>query len=228
MANLPPGRRRRKRRTRTKTWLRRAAATLALAALLIPSDLGLPIRKLIAAAAELPDALSLLALRSPHGRAGGNLHTSKPRRMPQVAMDGPSRTNSGPFVPEERVLAEVRTRSPALPGLDTGAPDTGFAPDEAPGLDSAPADFTPFVGPPLGGGSGGFEPPIFSISDGIPPVPPSRPDVPLPPIPPAPPAPPKPPPVPMVPEPATWMTMMLGFFALGTALRRRSGVMRRA
>jgi len=221
MANVP-GRRRWKRKTETRIWSRRGAVALALAALLVPSYLGLPIHKLIAAAAELPDALSLFALRSPNGRAGGNLHTSKPRRMPQVAMEGPSRINSGPFVPEERVLAQVRMRSPALPALDTSAPDTGFVPDVVPTLELPVGEFAPFVGPPLGIGSGGIVPANFSFTDVIPPVFPSRPDVPLPPSPPPPSV------VPVVPEPATWMTMMIGFFALGTALRRRNGVMRRA
>jgi len=219
MANMP-GRRLWKRKTETRRWSRRGAAALALTALLVPSYLGLPIEKLIAAAAELPDALSLFALRSPHGRAAGNLHTTKPRRMPQVAMRGPSRINSGPFVPEERVLGQVRMRSPAIPALDTGAPDTGFIPDVVPTLELPRGEFPPFEGPPLG--PGGILPANFSFTDVIPPVFPLRPDVP------PPPGPPPPSLVPLIPEPATWMTMMIGFFALGTALRRRNGVTQRA
>ena len=227
MANVPLGRTPLKRDTRTKMWSRRGAVTLALAALLIPSTLGLPIRNLIAAAADLPDVSSLLALRSPHGRADGTLRTSKPRRMPQVAMQGPARTISGPFVPEERVLGQVRMRSPELPALDTGAPDTGFVPDVLSAQIPSPGEFAPFVEQPLSGGSAVSAPPIFEISDVIPPVPPLGPDVPLPPILTGPPVPETPPPVP-IPEPATWVTMILGFFALGMALRRRRDMIRRA
>lgn len=57
-----------------------------------------------------------------------------------------------------------------------------------------------FIGPP-GGGGGGFVPPPVT--------------------PPGPPNPPPPPP-PGVPEPATWLSMLMGFGILGSAFRRRS------
>lgn len=213
----------RRRKSRTGSRLRGAAALLALGAMVMPNLLGLPIRKLIAAAAELPDALSLLAARSPDGRADGNLRTSKPRRMPLVATGGPSRALGAPFVPEERVLAGVRTRAPEFPAPDTGGgPDADLAQNNMPTIEGIPEDFAPFMGPRLGGGSGGFVP-TNSFLDAIPPVPPEFPELPL--IPPGPPAPPSPPPPPApvlaIPEPATWFSIMLGFFALGGALRRR-------
>jgi len=186
---------------------------LALGVLVMPTDIASPIRKLIAVAGELPDALSLLASRSP-GRASGNLRTSKPRRAAQVPTRAPSRAASLPFVPEERVLAEVRTRSPLFPEPDVGgAPDIGPALDSPPALFEAPLNDIAPSPAPSPGGYFGFTPQISFID--IPPVPPTQPPI-------APSLPPVPPTiVPMVPEPATWVSMMLGFFALGAALRRR-------
>lgn len=179
--------------------------------------------------AVLKDPLSLFAERSPGGRAEGALLPTKP--------------------PKERVLSTVRERDPAgtLPGVDdpvvAGVPEAagpgGPAPEErvlsgergglpgggggAPGGFGGPGGFAPF------GGQGGLIPegPPTVLGAGPPPgVPgtdtPGGDPNPNPGIPPGPP--PgllDPPGVSPVPEPATWAMMLLGFFAIGAALRRR-------
>lgn len=174
--------------------------------------------------AVLKDPLTLFAERSPGGRAEGALLPTKP--------------------PRERVLSTIRERDPTgtLPGVDdpvvAGVPETagpgGPAPEERVlsgerdgfpgGGGGAPGGFAPF-----GGAPGGLIPENF-VTPGDPGTPggpgdpgpgdpgPGGPDNPGLPGPPpglldpggAP-----------VPEPATWAMMLLGFFAIGTAIRRR-------
>lgn len=174
--------------------------------------------------AVLKDPLTLFAERSPGGRAEGALLPTKP--------------------PRERVLSTIRERDPTgtLPGVDdpvvAGVPETagpgGPAPEERVlsgerdgfpgGGGGAPSGFAPF-----GGAPGGLIPENF-VTPGDPGTPggpgdpgpgdpgPGGPDNPGLPGPPpglldpggAP-----------VPEPATWAMMLLGFFAIGTAIRRR-------
>jgi len=183
--------------------------------------------KAAAILAALKDPLSLFAERSPGGRGAGALLSTKPGK--QAALMDPG--------PEERVLSQVRDRDPdfgglpALPGLD----DPAFAPD--PGVDGLPGgggfpggggggggpggggfpgggggpfagpfspQFIPGGGGPPGGGPPGSDPPGSGPpgtdppgGGGIPPV------------------------TSAVPEPATWAVMILGFFAVGAAARRR-------
>jgi hypothetical protein len=152
--------------------------------------------------AALADPLSLFSDRSPGGRGAGPLLSTKP--------------------PHERVLSEVRDRDPDLgiaPGIE---PVFGLAPDGlAPG-GGAPPGGDPPTGDPGGGlpGDGGFpgsdgapssapffnpgQPGFLPFSSG--PAAPSGPG----------------PGIGAVPEPATWAMLILGFFAVGAAMRRRA------
>lgn len=142
--------------------------------------------------ATLLDPLSLFAGRSPGEREGALLPT-------KLAKAGP----------EERVLSEVRDRDPGIGGALP--PDPGLLPDAAlpgsrigDGLPGGPAGgFAPFGLPfaPPGGPGDGFIP-----GGGTPPFVP----------------PPTNPPVSAVPEPGTWMVLILGFFAVGWAMRHRA------
>lgn len=146
--------------------------------------------------ATLLDPLSLFAGRSPGEREGALLPT-------KLAKAGP----------EERVLSEVRDRDPGIGDPPAAPPASGLLPDAA--LPGAPAEgalpgggdpggsFAPFglpFGPPGGpgdsfvpGGPGG--PPFVPPPTG---------------------------PVSAVPEPGTWAVLILGFFAVGWAMRRRA------
>lgn len=144
--------------------------------------------------ATLLDPLSLIAGRSPGEREGALLPT-------KLAKAGP----------EERVLSEVRDRDPGIgdppadPGLlpDAalpGAPGEGALPGGPAGEPFAPFG-TPFGGPGdpgpsfIPGGPGGSPPFTPPPGGGIPSG---------------------------VPEPGTWAVMILGFFAVGWAMRRRA------
>ena len=150
--------------------------------------------------AALADPLSLFAERSPGERGGGALLSTKPGG------------------PHERVLSEVRDRDP--PAGDPPA-DFAIAPEDlaalpggAPGAGGAPGDPG---GDPLGdrffapSGPGGFGGPAFlPASFGSPP------GGPIPPV-----IDPIIPGAGGVPEPATWAMLILGFFGVGAAMRRR-------
>ena len=162
--------------------------------------------------AALADPLSVLAARSPGARPAGALTQSKPRREPN---------------PAERVLAEALTRPTGAPAFgdfpaapfDIGAPDLPFAGPESllPVVDvaGAPAPIgggiypgpgisvTPDVSGPGGGGGGGGSGGGGGGggTSGETPVPPIT------------------PPVASVPEPGTWLTLVLGFGAVGGGLR---------
>jgi hypothetical protein len=155
--------------------------------------------------AALMDPLSLIADRSPGERGAGALLSTK------LAKAGP----------EERVLSNVRDRPPAAGDADSGMLPPGndlFAP--APGSDVLGSNGGPSGGGiPGGGGEGpaglgppGFAPfgaPFAGPEGEI--IPGRAPFV-------------SPPTVPIasaVPEPGAWAVMILGFFAVGAALRRR-------
>lgn len=183
--------------------------------------------------AVLKDPLSLFAERSPGGRAEGALLPTKPPRervLSTVRERDPAGTLPGvddPVVagvpeaggpaPEERVLSGERE---GLPGSGGGAP----------GGVGGPGGFAPF-----GGAPGGLIPENFATA---PPGGPGDPGVPGDPGNPGPgpdgpgnPGIPGTPPTGIVdppgggspvPEPATWAMMLLGFFAIGAAIRRRT------
>jgi hypothetical protein len=186
--------------------------------------------------AVLKDPLTLFAERSPGGRAEGALLPVKPpkeRVLSTVRERDPTGTLPGvddpvvagvpeapdpAAIPEERVLSGERE---GLPGGGGGAPG-GFG---------GPGGFAPF-----GGAPGGLIPENFATAppqgDGDPGPGPDGPGNPIPGTPPGlldpgpgPDGPGIPPGLPggssPVPEPATWAMMILGFFCIGAAIRRR-------
>lgn len=171
--------------------------------------------KAAAILAALKDPLSLFAERSPGGRGAGALLSTKPDKLAALADPGP----------EERVLSQVRDRDPDFGGMPalTGLDDPAFAPD--PGVNGLPGGGLPDGGFPGGGGGGpsGLFSPDFIPGGGGPPgggPPGSGPPGSGPPGT-DPPGEGIPPVTSAVPEPATWAVMILGFFAVGAAARRR-------
>lgn len=150
----------------------------------------------------LRDPLSILAQRSPGERdPGALLQTKKPHT--RVAAAG--RPRAAPPAPTERVLSAVRTRPPPMLGIDTLALGPIIPVIDAPVFPVPP----PLTGRILPAGvpiAFVNPPPSICCGGEVPPGPPVTPPV----VPPAP-----------IPEPQTWLTMILGFFAMGWALRRR-------
>jgi hypothetical protein len=192
------------RRRRWKTALLLAVMLVCLFALSL-FDLGQPAAGKAGGAhktgllAMLADPLALIAERSPGERGSGPLLSTKPG-----------------IAPSERVLSEVRDRDPGL----GDAPADAFAPVTPEDLAEIPSGLPGDGGLPGGGGApggpGGFSPFFapFTPGGGDPGDPGI---VGFPPI-----TPPPPGGVGAVPEPATWAMMILGFFAVGAALRRRT------
>jgi hypothetical protein len=183
--------------------------------------------------AVLKDPLTLFAERSPGGRAEGALLPTKPprervlstirERDPTGTLPGvddpvvagvPEAAGPGGPAPEERVLSGEREGFPGGGGAPGGFAPFGGAPG---GL--IPENFA--TAPPGGGGPGdpgpSNPPGILDPSNppGVNPPGTNPPGVNPPGLldPPGGGAP--------VPEPATWAMMLLGFFAIGTAIRRR-------
>lgn len=165
------------------------------------------------------DPLSLFAQRSPGERgAGALLSTKGARRGPTEQVLAPARE----VVPPAEAQPFAGLADPELPalaylGVPEGAPVV--APPFFGGVPVGPVGFfgggSPGIPGPIGGGGGGG-------GGGVPPltppvVTPEPPGPPGPPIPPGPPSPPLP-----IPEPATWLTMLIGFFATGLIVRRRA------
>jgi len=155
-----------------------------------------------AVTAALADPLAMFSDRSPGGRAAGALTQTKGPRE-RVASNVRHRPPPPkPQTPVERVLTSLRERPPIgadVPDLPFGAVPPYVPPVEVAGPPgSPPIGFPLFPGvPPLGCCStGGPTPPV------IPPVTPPG----------------------GVPEPATWAMMLIGFFSVGAAMRRRRGV----
>lgn len=173
----------------------------AILAVCLPFSFGVLTEKDRAAIANaLADPLSLLDQRSPGARGAGALAQSKPRRQGQAA-------------PSERVLSNVRVREPNLPPMETAdlltdLPDYwNEMPDFASAAPTGTGSLT-FGGPSfrgigapavIGGGDGPSGPSPGGDDDRT--------------------TPPNPPVVP-IPEPATWLTMIIGFAIMGWALRR--------
>lgn len=190
-----PGTRRPRIGRRTPSWKQTILLALVLAGSFLVS-VGEDNRAAFAEA--LRDPLSILAQRSPGERGAGTLRQTKPARTRVAA--------AAPFAPSERVLPAMRMRPPVLPFIDAPGLEPITPPIYAPpGLESAgPAISAPvFAVPaisgitPAGFGDGDITPPPTNIIT-PPAAPPSA-----------------------VPEPETWLTMILGFFVAGQALRRR-------
>jgi PEP-CTERM motif len=145
--------------------------------------------------AALKDPLSLFAERSPGGRGPGALLSTKPN-----------------FTPHERVLSMVREHElpdPVFPGVD--GPVTAVAPQSLASISDADPGDDPGSGDPAIGPAS-FAPFFPGAQPGYPAVFPGPAFTP---------APPSDPIVSAVPEPATWAMLILGFFAVGVAVRRR-------
>jgi hypothetical protein len=191
------------------TATRHASVAMALCILCTPTGFLAPLRSLAAAAAELPDPLSILANRSPGERSHGVLASTKPGRR-ELPGQPPGGSGKPPFVPHERVLPQIRTRPPGSGGppipdvVPTVSGGGGFVPEIFVGQTITPGfiEIPPWgsVGPP-----GMILPPILGGSPGGP----------LPP-----PAPPPPPAVSSLPEPTTWATAIPGLCLIGGLLRR--------
>lgn len=168
-------------------------------------------------------ALAELAARSPGVRVGGVALKAKKPRMAALPVgegdDAPA--GLGPETPLANVLGTSAGPEGAVPGVGPFGPG-GFPTDITnPGssVPGAPVDQTGGVpGGPGGPGFGGvFTPPIGGGGGGggvivTPPNPNPNPE---------PEGPGPVTPIPGVPEPATWLTMIMGFGLVGHALRRR-------
>lgn len=195
-------------------WKRRArvAATCLAAAALVPAlALTFPLLDRDGAIASaittvVADAGSILSARSPGARQPGALTQTKKKK--KVASGGRKRDPKG-RVPTERVLSGERERPggfadaplPFGPSAFDGLPDTPVVVADnltpLPDIPGVPVIGLEPVGNPGGGGG-----PVGGGGGGENPPPGT---------------------VPSVPEPATWATFILGFFLIGTAIRRRRG-----
>ncbi|WP_082543652.1 PEP-CTERM sorting domain-containing protein [Sphingomonas sp. Leaf339] len=187
--------------TRRRLAMAAAAALLTLPALMLAVH-GTALESAVAVA--IADPASILAARSPGARASGALTQTKQRYVKV----GVKRTPG----PTERVLGQARTRPPGeLPLGDAAGPPV-FALLDIPqgafgnvgdGLLPGGPGLVAFGGPPvtgigvIGGGGGG------NGGVGTTPITPVV------------------PPVSAVPEPSTWLMTIMGFFTMGTGLRRR-------
>lgn len=165
----------------------------------------------------LRDPLAVLSGRSPGLREAGAMFQTKPGRSGERVASA-DRAPVGPAGPVERVLPVVRERPSEFVASPAGVPDVGpLALNDPTGPLGFPSDTTSGGGPgvfqpqllPDTGSSGGTSGGVTSTSSGGGGIDP----------------PPNPGPVP---EPATWMTMILGFGLVGSAIRRQSAVRRAA
>lgn len=156
-----------------------------------------------AVTAALADPLSMFTDRSPGGRGAGALTQTKGPRE-RVATNVRHRPPAAkPATPVERVLTSLRERPP----IAADVPDLPFVGNPTPYV-----PVSEIVKPPIGPG------PI------IPPGPPLICCAPGPGPGPTPPVIPPVNPPGGVPEPATWAMMIIGFFSVGAAMRRRRGI----
>jgi PEP-CTERM motif len=182
-----------KRSVRWKRTLLLAPVLVGLFFVAVAEHSGLAINKMSAAGiiAALKDPLTLFAERSPGGRGSGAL-------LPTKSKPGP----------HERVLSAVREREPPL-GIPSGVDNPvftvtpgGLATSNAlPGDDPLPGDQV--AGSPSSAPR--FPLAKFGDPERLAPAPTTLPN----------------PGISAVPEPASWVMMILGFFAIGVAVRRR-------
>ena len=152
-----------------------------------------------------------------------------PAPTPPAPVETPPQTPvSPPLVPPLPVVTLPDTATPpdgpdfpGFPGVSGPGPFGGFPgvvgplpPPVGPPVVGPPVVGPPVVGPPV-------EPPVVTPPGPPPPTPPGPPPIEPPVEPPGGPTPLSPPTPPGVPEPAAWAMLMLGFLALGGALRAR-------
>jgi hypothetical protein len=140
--------------------------------------------------AAFADPASIFAERSPGSRGGGALLQTKPGRAP-LKPEGPHERVL-PLVRERPPVSDLAEESPLLPPAPFASSELARYAPEGASTDALPGAGSAFPSSILGAPTGTDSPPAQS---------------------PAPPTPPG------VPEPATWLTMIIGFFAIGAALR---------
>ena len=152
-----------------------------------------------AAVSKAQGLVDMLNQRSPGQRIAAQLTKTKHKQMALAKVRAP-----GPAAPDAHELAKILLGQPVLPVALAAAPipPVDLVP---PTLEAivAPSPGNAIIIPPSGGGGGGVIP-----GGGGPPAtnPTPQPHEPV-----------VPPPVP---EPATWMTMLLGFALIGWSIRR--------
>jgi hypothetical protein len=158
------------------------------------------------------DPLSLFEQRSPGERgAGALLSTKGARKSPKENVRETARNAAPPAEPQSPFAGLAEPELPALAflGVPEGAPlTTPFFSEGLPG----PSAF--FGGPPLTGLPGAVGGPGLPGGGGGTTPPGTTPGTPTPEGPPSPPL--------AIPEPATWLTMLLGFFVTGLIVRWRA------
>lgn len=197
-----------------KTWRTWLVLSLASVVALAGYLAFTPVSEAIAAG--IIDPLALLALRSPGHRGAGSLTQTKVAMTvgpPELVSLVPPRG----LVPTERVLTNVRSRPPIdLPigssPIDGPVVPPGTLVNGPPGSPNGigfvtPSSIAPASGPFVGNENGGVSSGGGGLGGGGPGSPGGG------------------GPVSSVPEPATWLTMVVGFFGIGSMLRavRRKG-----
>jgi hypothetical protein len=179
-----------------------AAGALSVATLSSPTLTHAIGEGLSASVQGMKTVAAMLAERSPGERPEGALANLKPKRaaalheraLPKVRGPGPTayETLAGPPpIPPIAPPPETPLFNTVAGGPVAITPVTGGAVGGPPSLSNIPL-------PGGGGGGGFFSPPVTQATPEVPPTP-----------------------VTPVPEPATWMTMILGFALIGWVLRRR-------
>jgi len=152
-----------------------------------------------AAVNKAESLVDMLIQRSPGQRTAAQLTKTKHKQIALAKMRAPPK----PAVPDAHELAKILLGQPELPVALAAAP--------IPPIDLVPPALEAIVAPPPGnaiiippGGGGGGVVPGGGPPASNPNPPPNEPVV-----------------IPPVPEPATWMSMLLGFTLIGWSLRRR-------
>ena len=193
--------------------------TIALAAFTAVSlGIAIPGAGVSVVAGVLADPSSVLASRSPGARDDASLHALKGPVVARPHLPLGPEPEAGPGVPVAGLVGDI-------PEVPFAFADVPVVDGLFPGYGGGAPPFFGGYGPgfPIGGGGGGFLP----VSGGFPPVGGGGGGGFLP-TPPTGVTPVVPGPVAAVPEPSTWITMILGFGLIGTALRRRRRLDREA
>jgi len=197
---------RRSQATRGAMRARRRRAGLVVAALCLATAVPTTLSftnfdgsDMVQAAVNKAESLvDMLNQRSPGQRTAAQLTKTKHKQMALAKMRAPK-----PLAPDAHELARILLGQPVLPVTLAAAP--------IPPIDLVPPTLEAIVAPspgnaiiiPPGGGGGGVIPGGGGPPASNPTPPPNEPVV-----------------IPPVPEPATWMTMLLGFALIGWSIRR--------
>lgn len=172
-------------------------AAFAACSVLLASSATLENGSLAAVRQAATDILATIRDRSPGERANAQLAKSKPAPSPERSARALPRTREA----QPKAAARKPEPAPFAPSVPPELAEA-LAPMMTTAAPPVAAEFSPGppIVPPIGGG-GGVVIPGGGGGGGTTPVEP-------------------PPPPPAVPEPATWLNLLLGFAALGWALRR--------